>query len=214
MKMIIFLGLCFLLLSSCSPSPDMDTIRLYAHASETYAKGHFAETAQMLYPAGMLRKTNKFPPALMLRIKAEYFSGDLKKAEISCRQLLKLQPSSYEARVYLIKILLEKGDLTEAIRLTELLLADNPQDIRILRIAAELADKSGKTNEALDLLNRAAELSGESALVLLDRARLYWRAGKGTEAVNDLRRAKAMLPWDTPLLQSITNLEKIIMETL
>jgi hypothetical protein len=59
-------------------------------------------------------------------------------------------------------------------------------------------------------LDRASEFSAESAMVLLDRARLRWIAGNSNEALEDLSRARAMLPWDTPLLRSILNLENII----
>ena len=198
----------FLLLTSCAQTPDKETVRLYARASETYAQGRFAETIEILHEA------KKFPPALMLRTKAEYFSGDLEKAEKSCRRVLKLQPSSYEAKLYLVRILREKGNLVGAVQLTESLLADNPQDIRALRLAAELAGETGKNDEAAILLDRAAELSAESALVLLDRARLRWVAGRGGEALEDLSRARAMLPWDTPLLRSILNLENRIKEAM
>jgi len=193
---------------SCKRSTDMETVRLYAHASEAYAKGRFSETVEILH------KEEKFQPALTLRAKAEYFSGDLESAEKTSRRALKIRPSSYETKLYLVRILREKGDLSGAVELTESLLADNPQDIRALRLAAELAFERGKNDEAVIFLDRAAELSAESAMVLLDRARLRWTAGKAEEALEDLSRAKAMLPWDTPLLRSIANLEKTIKEVM
>ncbi|MDR0444023.1 MAG: tetratricopeptide repeat protein [Treponema sp.] len=193
---------------SCSKDKQEETIRLYARAGDEYAQGRLAETIEILH------RVKKFPPALMLRAKAEYFSGDLEKAEKSCRQTLKYRPSSFEARLYLARILREKGDLYSAVRSVESLLADNPQDIRALRLASELAEENGKSDEAAILLDKAAELSAESAMVLLDRARIRWVAGRGIEALNDLSRAKAMLPWDTPLLRSIINLENRIKEAM
>jgi len=189
---------------SCTKSPDTETIRIYVRASDTYAQGRFVEAAEIL------RKQNNFPPALVLRAKAEYFSDNLDKAEKSCRRALKLRPSSLEATLYLARILREKGDLKGAETIMESLLADNPQDIRALRFSAELASDARKFDEASFFLDRAAEFSAESALVLLDRARLRWIAGKNDEALEDLNRAKTMLPWDTPLLRSISNLEKTI----
>ncbi|GBU27644.1 hypothetical protein R84B8_01179 [Treponema sp. R8-4-B8] len=198
--------------TSCSAShaktPNTETIRIYVRASDAYAQGQFTEAATLLY------KQNNFPPALVLRAKAEYFSDNLDKAEKSCRRAIKLRPSLLEANLYLARILREKGDLKGAETVLESLLADNPQDIRALRLAAELASDARKYDEAAIFLDRAAEFSAESALVLLDRARLRWTSGKSAEAyakaLEDLSRAKAMLPWDTPLLRSISNLEKII----
>jgi len=127
---------------------------------------------------------------------------------------LKKQPSFYEGKLYLARILREKGETDTAVRVTESLLADYPQDIRALRFAAELAGESKKYDEAVIFLDKAAELSAESALVFLDRARLRWVAGKGQEALEDLSRAKALLPWDTPLLRIINNLERTIKEVM
>jgi tetratricopeptide (TPR) repeat protein len=205
---VVFICSVVLLSISCAKAPDKETVRLYAHASEAYAQGQFAETTEIL------RGVNKFPPAVMLRAKAQYFSGETEKAEKSCRYMLKLRPTSYEARFYMVMILREKGDLTGAVKTAEALLADNPQDIRILRLASELASEADKNDEALIFLDKAAELSAESAMVLLDRARLRWVAGRGHEALDDLRRAKAMLPWDTPLLRAIINLENRITEVM
>jgi len=193
---------------SCAITPDQKTILRYIRASEAYAQGRFAETIENL------NEEKKFPPSLLLRAKAEFFSGDNEKAEKTCRRLLKIQPSFYEGKLYLARILRDKGDPVTAIQVTESLLADYPQDIRALRFAAELAGETKKYDEAAILLDKAAELSAESALVLLDRAKLRWVAGKGPEALEDLNRAKAMLPWDTPLLRSINNLEKTIKEVM
>ena len=189
---------------SCTKSPDSDTIRVFVRASDAYSQGRFTDVTEIL------RKENNFPPALILRAKAEFFLGELEKAEKTCRRAIKLRPSSLEASLYLARILREKGSLAAAVEIVESLLADNPQDIRALRLAAELASNTGKYAEAMILLNRAAELSAESAMVLLDRARLRWIAGNSNEALEDLSRARAMLPWDTPLLRSILNLENII----
>jgi hypothetical protein len=81
-----------------------------------------------------------------------------------------------------------------------------------LRFASGLVLEKGNTGEAQALLDKAAELSAECALTLLDRARLRWIAGRGAEALEDLARTKAMLPGDTPLARSVENLESRIRE--
>jgi len=189
-------------------APDEQTLRIYAGAGDAYAQGKFNDAAVIL------QKENNFPPALVLRAKAEYFSGDLEGAEKTSRRALKLRPSSLEAGLYLARILREKGDLSGAKAVSESLLADNPQDIRALRLAADIALEAGKADEALILLDRAAEFSAESAMVLLDRARLRWISGSAEAALDDLSRAKAMLPWNTPLELSIINLERTIKEAM
>jgi len=196
------------LLTSCTQKPDEKTVRVYVRASEAYAQGKFAETI------GILRGEKNFPPALLLRAKAEFFAGDLESAEKTCRRAVKLRPSFFESKLYLARILREKDDISGAMQMAESLIADNPQDIRALRFAADIALETGKNAEASALLDRAAEFSAESAMVLLDRARIRWAAGKTEGALEDLSRARAMLPWDTPLLRSILNLEKTIKEMM
>jgi len=207
----LFFNIFVLFIVSCNKTTDSETIRLYVRAGEAYSLGKFGDVKEIL------GTQNNFPPALLLRAKAEYFSGDIDSAEKSCRRALKIRPSLSEANLYLARILREKGNLTGAAEVTETMLADNPQDIRVLRLAAGLAMEIGKFDEAVILLDRAAEYSAESAMVLLDRARLRWTSGRANDvtrqaALEDLNRAKAMLPWDTPLLRSISNLEKIIRE--
>jgi tetratricopeptide (TPR) repeat protein len=197
-----------LTLGSCQKKVDAEIIRLYANAHELYANEKFSDAA------ALLNGVNKFPPALTLRAKAEYFIGDLDLAEKSCRKAIKYRPAAFEAKFYLAKILWEKGEDTNAKKAAEELMADNPYDVRLLRFAAIMALEKGDAAEASALLDRAAELSADSAVVLLDRARLRWISGNGPDALEDLSRARAMLPWDTPLARSINQLEKRIVETL
>jgi tetratricopeptide (TPR) repeat protein len=194
-------------LLSCTRT-DGETLRRYARAKDLYAQGRFSETSTLL------SETKNFVPALALRGKAEYFSGKLREAEASCRLAVKKRPQAFEAKLYLARILRDSGELDKAEKVALDLLADNPQDIRTLRFASDIAIKRGKNNEAYAFLDQAADLSSESALVLLDRARLHWAAGRGAQALEDLSRARAMLPWDTPLFKSIENLESIIMEAM
>ena len=202
----VFCVTVLLCLGSCAAGEE--ELQRYARAGDMYAQGRFSETI------GLLGGMNQFPPALVLKAKAEYFSGELEKAENTCRQAIRRRRSSYEARLYLARILRDRGDTSGAEKTAESLLADNPQDIRVLRFASNLALERGKTGEAAALLDQAAELSAESALVLLDRARLHWTAGRGAEALEDLSRAKAMLPWETPLARSVEYLETSIKEAL
>ncbi|MCL2065916.1 MAG: tetratricopeptide repeat protein [Treponema sp.] len=193
---------------SCAYKADRETIHLYIRASEFYTAGNFAETCNVL------DGIEKFPPALVLKGKAEYFSGRLDDAEKSFRLAVKKRPSAFEARLYLARVIREKGDLAAAMKITESLLADYPQDIRTLYLAAELADEMGNGAEALLLMDRAAEFSADCAMILLGRARMRWVLGRGADALEDLSRARAMLPWNTPLANSIINLETRIREAL
>ena len=205
---IILLCVNFFAVVSCKEKAGEDDIRLYVNALELYGDGHFSLAAELL--AGV----KKFSPSLILRAKSEYFSGNLDRAEKSCKQAVKYQPASFEAKLYLARVLRDKGESEEAKQLAENMMIDNPNDIRLLRFAATLAMERDDAVEAAMLLDRAVELSADSAMVLLDRARLRWIAGRGGEALEDLSRAGAMLPRNSPVLRSINQLEKRITEVV
>jgi predicted Zn-dependent protease len=194
---------------SCgSPRVDEDTLLLYARSEAAYGEGRFEELISLL--AGV----RSFPPALVLRGKAEYFSGDSPAAENSFRRARSIRPSSVEASLYLARLLRERDEREEAEGIIMALLEDDPGNIRALRLGAEMYREKGPAGEgtAAALLDRAVEASAETALVFVDRARLRWIAGNREGALRDLLSAKSLLPWDTPLFRSIEKLEAAIKE--
>jgi len=201
---VVFAAAC----NGGSQKADPQTLRLYANAHELYSNGQFSQTAELL------NSVTKFPPALTLRAKAEYFSGDLGKAEQSFKRAARARPGNSEAKLYLARILRDRGERAKARQLVEGLLADNPHDLRALRLAAALALELGEPADASVLLDQAVQASADGAMILLDRARLYWIAGRGSEALEDLARARAMLPWDTGIARSINQLENRIAEAM
>ena len=192
--------------ASCSRAPSEELLLLYTRSHGIYREGRFAETAKLL--SGQ----NDFVPALLLRGKAEYFCGELKKAESSFKRVLELKKNDAEASLFLARVFRESGRQGEAQKITENSLGNNPMDIRTLRFAAELASERGASGETAALLDRAVEASAESALVFLDRARLKWSRGNGSGALEDLRRARVLLPEDSPVLKAVEKLQSLISE--
>ena len=189
---------------SCKEDADEETILLYGRAAAAYSQGNFAESASLL------EKEQNFYPAILLRAKALYFSNNGDEAEKLLRRTLRRNPGSAEASLFLARILREQGKNEEARSISESLLRDNPQDIRILRLASDLAAQDGDLESAAALLDRAVEASAESALVFVDRARIRWSTGNGSGALEDLYRAELLLPWNTALNRGIRDLRTTI----
>jgi Flp pilus assembly protein TadD len=183
---------------------DEETLLLYGRAAKVYAEGNFEEAA------AMLQTQKDFSPALVLRSKALYFSGKGGEAEALLRGVLRGSPGSAEASLFLARILREQDKEEEARKTAERVLRDNPVDIRALRLASDLAVRRGDTEEAAALLDRAVEASAETALVFVDRAKLRWTNGNGSGALEDLRRAELLLPWNTALNKGIHDLRTMI----
>jgi Flp pilus assembly protein TadD len=190
------------------PGPGDETLLLYARSQDVYREGRFSETASIL------KQEKKFIPSLVLRGKAEFLSGDLAAAEKTLKRVLTLSPANTEASLFLARLFRETGEMKEAQRLADKILAEHPMDLRTLRFAAELARAKGASGEAASavLLDRAAEASAESALVFLDRARQRWIGGNRTGALEDLGRAQALLPDDSPVFKAAGKLESVIRE--
>jgi tetratricopeptide (TPR) repeat protein len=202
--------LCAVFSACRSPAPGEETLLCYAKARVLYGEGRFDETV------AVLGGVENFFPGLVLRGKAEYFSGLGAEAEVSLRRALKIKPEAAEAGLYLVRVLREKGEYGEAAALAESLLASDPNDVRLLRLCASLESDKGPGGQAAAavLLDRAVEASSESALVFTDRARIRWIRGKGQEALEDLERAKLLLPRDSSMARSVEKLEYTIKEAM
>ena len=198
----------FFAVSCAASGPGEETLLLYARSQNVYRQGRFAEAAKML------TAETAFAPALVLRGKAEYLSGNFDAAANTLKRALALKPHDAEAAFFLARLSRETGDISGAQRLAEKILGDNPSDIRTLRFAASLARERGAAGEAASaaLLDRAVEASAEAALVFLDRARLRWSGGNRSGALEDLRRARALLADDSPVVKAVEVLESIISE--
>lgn len=209
--LILLIIIVSLLFSACrQKQPNEETLRQYSRASAAYSEGRFSEAAEML------ESLASFPPALVLRGKALYFSDQGDEAEKSLRKALSIRPSSTEASIYLVRILKEHGKLEEAESIVTSLISDDPSDIRAFRLAAELSFLKGPAGESQGTvyLDKAIEASTEAALAFLDRARHRWVSGNGNGALSDLRAAKALVPANSALSRSIVTLERTIVEAL
>jgi tetratricopeptide (TPR) repeat protein len=182
---------------------------LYARAKALYDGGNFAETLQLL-------EKEKFMPSRILCGKAYYFSGDTENAEKQFRAVLKKRPTAVEASIYLARTLREKGDGAAAEKIVNRIISDDPQNVRALRLAADLQKDKGPeySAEALAYLDRAVDSSMETAMAILERARHKWLLGKEKEALADLAGAKTLFPPDVPALKVVENLQSTIEEFL
>jgi tetratricopeptide (TPR) repeat protein len=204
LRLAFGLALVFTALS-CKEDPGNEkTLLLYGRAAAAYAAGRFEETADLLEGSG------NFAPALVLRSKALYFLGRGEDAEKLLRGLLRRHPELAEASLFLARIVREQGKDGEARELAEKLLRNNPGDLQALRLASDLAVERGDGEDAAALLDRAVEASAETALVFVDRAKLRWTAGNRKGALEDLRRAEILLPWNTSLVRGIRDMQTLI----
>ncbi len=196
---------------SCAARVDDKTVATYVKASLLFDGGRFAEAAAAVEADGFAG-FGVFPPSLILRGKSLWFMGNATGAERALRAASRAKPSSIEARIWLSRVLRSGGKTSEATRVVEAVLADDPGDHRALRLASELALERGDSGGARAFLDRAAESGAELGLVFLDRARLRWAAGDAKTALEDIRAASAVLPFDGTSYRAARALEKAVKE--
>ncbi len=201
------IGAAALILACCGargvPKGELER---YLRAQKAYSAGRYAEAAE-------LADTRRaFAPSLVLRGKALYFLGEPAGAERALLRAAKARPSSTEAGLYLAHALRADGRGEAAALRVETLLADDPADIRALRLAAELAADRGESSIAAAYLDRAAEASMEAGLVFLSRARLRWIAADALGALADLEAAETLFPPDSQSRKAAAELAARIRE--
>jgi tetratricopeptide (TPR) repeat protein len=208
---LLLAGFVLFTFSACSEKKTGSEAEmvLYVRARALYDEGRFAETIQLL-------EKETFIPSQILRGKAFFFSDDRENAEKQLRAVLKKRPSAVEASIYLARVLREKGDGAAAEKIVNEILSDDPQNVRALRLAADLQKDKGPeySAEALAYLDRAVEASMETAMAILERARHKWLLGRDEEALADLAGAKTLFPPDTPTLKVVDHLQSTITEFL
>ncbi|GHV83930.1 hypothetical protein AGMMS50212_12700 [Spirochaetia bacterium] len=207
----IFLLSGLILLSCSKDGIDNETLALYARAQSFYTNGKLNETRDLLLPENTSGKANKFIPVLVLRGKTEYFMDNIDEAEKIFKRILKLKPAQVESALYLARIKREQDHSEEAVKIVEELLANDPSNIRALRLASQLAKEKNKDTVSLAFLDRAVEASSETALVFLDRARQNWILGQSEKAAADLLCAKSLVLPDDPLYRAVDNLQRIVL---
>ena len=198
---------------NCEGKPDEAALLLYVRASSLFNSGKFQEAAALLSDKESAGKVEKFVNALLLRGKSKYFAGDIDGAEKDLKKVLSKRPGQVDASLYTARIMRERGDSNGALAFVETLLARDPNDLRVLRLASELAKDKEDEAASLAYLNRAAEAGSESAYILLERARRRWVSGRTEDALEDLSGAKALSGKESPLFRVIDNLEKTIVKS-
>ncbi|GMO48514.1 MAG: hypothetical protein Ta2G_04300 [Termitinemataceae bacterium] len=206
------LAACTVLAACTAQAADEQTLQTFSRAHETYSQGMLQETVELLKAKNTNAATQRFIPSLILRGKAEYFSGNIQSAEKTFRKVLKLNSAQSEAQIYLSRILIENYKDDEAKKILQTMLANDPNNISALRLSAELAkDGTAKGNvEAAAFLDRAVAITKENAFLFLDRAQDYWIMGKNDEALANIEIAKSLTPLNGSLYKTLSDLENTI----
>jgi Tfp pilus assembly protein PilF len=106
-----------------------------------------------------------------------------------------LAPEAYESRLAVaFSIARQTARTEECERLYRSLLAEQPNDKRVLRNFGHFLRWSGRLEEGLLLFDQAAALPGGDPIALADKANIFYFLGRLTEAESTVERSLAQAP--------------------
>ncbi|MFO0880899.1 MAG: tetratricopeptide repeat protein [Gemmataceae bacterium] len=120
------------------------------------------------------------------------------------RRAVELNPQADEARLMLVRWLLEKNQPEEAGKHLALLVDHRPSDSQVLYFLARQQTAQGEASAARQTLERLLAAHPKHAGALAERGRLKLAAGEVVEAEADLLRAAELAPYERDILYQLT----------
>ena len=118
-----------------------------------YEKGFLVFAANEYVKAANLEPDRTYP--YLKLIQTNFDLGDFSKARINAEQVLKLDPSNFEAQYFLVLISIKQNEFNEAEQLIDKLLTTEIMDPRLLYYKALLKITFNQYDEGKDLLKQA-----------------------------------------------------------
>jgi predicted O-linked N-acetylglucosamine transferase (SPINDLY family) len=133
-------------------------------------------------------------PSLIDKGLAHHKNGDLEKAENLYREVLKINPNSFDALNLLGSIEGKKNNYEESLNLFDKAVSINPNNESIYNNRANVLISLGRHNEALDNYNYAISLNPKYAEALNNRGSLYQKLDNPSKARQSFEQALSIEP--------------------
>jgi tetratricopeptide (TPR) repeat protein len=130
-----------------------------------------------------------------------------KEAIEAFRQALQRRPGHQESRVGLVEALVRSHHPQEAEPILDGLLAERPDDPRLLTLAAEVALEVDRSPDADRFLERSLAIDPDRQDSWLLQARMRMRQGRPKEALSAAERASALKPNDPVPLGLVSSIQ-------
>ena len=209
-NVIIWLGLCALLLSGCGPAQitlenlDPDLVKDYLNAKKAYLNRDFKRAEASFLK--LSQKKHTFYQARFMLGKTYYLSGSFEKAAEVFTQLIADYPLYYEAELWLARteLSLARKDAAEA-RIKRLL-SINSGDSRLLVLLARINKENNDIQSALANLQEAVLYEEEAAYTHLELGKIFYQFGMNDKAAKELEICLLMLSDDNIMKKAVTEL--------
>jgi tetratricopeptide (TPR) repeat protein len=125
--------------------------------------------------------------------------GQVDKAIQTFEDARKLSPKDAAVSAYLVEANIAAKRYTAAVDVARQALADNPDDVRLVRLQARALRFAGKADQGIALLEESVRKHGDDPSSYVALAQLYSDADRGAQAVRVLQEAQAKFPDDTTI---------------
>jgi tetratricopeptide (TPR) repeat protein len=126
--------------------------------------------------------------------------GQHDKAIASFEEARKLSPKDPAVSGYLIEAHMAAKKYAAAADLARAAVADNPDDLRLLRLQAQALRHTGKGEQGIAVLEDAVQKHADDPIAYVALAQLYSDLDRGPQAVKVLQDAQAKFPSDTSIV--------------
>ena len=130
--------------------------------------------------------------------------NELKSGE-AIKKAAKLDPNNLHYTIELAYYYIEKQQFNEAITAFEKLIKANPRDPEVLYSYAECLVRAGRSQEAIDQLNKTQDQIGVIPEISVQKFQLYLQMKQGSKALDELNKALEQHPENPQLLSTLVD---------
>jgi Tfp pilus assembly protein PilF len=136
------------------------------------------------------------PDAVLDRARILAANGDATKAEDAFIRYNNLRPRDSQGYAYYARFLIDQAEYPRADALSLLAMQENPDDPVAMAVRGQILDMKGQSQDGLDLLEKACQLSPDDAEARFQLGGMHDRAKRPLEAVKNFEKGVAIDPFD------------------
>lgn len=171
MKIRILIITVMVIHTFCACSKSYDVNNNFSKALEDYSKKNFTDAE---YQCNKILKLDKhYYPALFIKAKILFYTERKTEAVKLLEKIIKENSSYIDAKLFLIKFLIDLNELEKAKKHLDNLVLLNSNDYRVYYLYSLFYNKKNDTKNRLKFQKQAEKCIEESNIVFLDLANTY-----------------------------------------
>ena len=191
---------------SCAPGMTSRQVEVYTNAKKLYLSGDLVKALEAVSAENFTAKRGH--QALLLKAKILFLRGDTDTPETILTGLIDEHPEYTEARIWLARTLLARGDPAAAESALTRAMEFNPDDPRILSLMGNTREILKDYRQATEYYSCAALYADDLARTEISLAQIYYRFGQRDQALTHIRRAQTLVSENSVLLRPLKEAEK------